>query len=63
LFDTLVEGGQAVKGSTYKGTLFELPNGGTVGFRTVMNKSPGTAATIDVKVRGIPIKEIKFNPR
>ncbi len=29
----------------------ELPNGGTVGFRTMMTRSPGTSATIDVNIQ------------
>jgi RHS repeat-associated protein len=62
LFDKLAAGGKVVTNSTYKGTLVDLPNGGTVGIRTIMTRSPGTAATIDVQVRGIPATKIKFNP-
>lgn len=62
LFDQLAQGGKVVQNSTYPGTLVQLPTGGTVGLRTTMTKSPGTAATIDVNIPGIPIDKIKFNP-
>ena len=62
MFDNLSQGGTVVAGSNYPGTLVTLQNGGTVGFRTVMTNSPGTAATIDVNVPIIPFTKIKFNP-
>jgi hypothetical protein len=62
LFGQLSEGGEVVTDTTYKGTLVRLPNGGTVGFRTSMTRSPDTAATIDVNIPGLPIAKIKFNP-
>jgi len=61
MFDHLTEGGTKIS-STYPGTRVELPSGGTVGIRTKMTRSPGTAATIDVDIPGIPISKIKFNP-
>jgi hypothetical protein len=63
LFNQLSQGGTAVTGSTYRGTLVRLPGGGTVGLRTVTTRSPGTIATIDVNVPGVPgVTKIKFNP-
>jgi hypothetical protein len=62
MFNELAQGGTPVTGSTYPGTLVQLPNGGTVGLRTVMTASPGTDATIDVNIPNIPITKIKFNP-
>jgi RHS repeat-associated protein len=62
LFDELTQGGKVVSSPTYPGTLVRLPNGGTVGLRTVMSNSPGTAANIDVNISRIPITKIKFNP-
>jgi len=63
MFDQLRTGGEVVKGSTYPGTLVKLPDGGTVGLRTLMTKSPNTVATIDVQgVRGITVT-VKFNPK
>ena len=62
LFNKLAQGGTPVTGSTYPGALVQLPNGGTVGLRTVMTASPGTAATIDVNIPNIPITKVKFNP-
>ena len=61
-FNQLSSGGETVSATTYPGTLVRLPNGGTVGIRTTMSNSPGTAATIDVNIPGIPITKIKFNP-
>jgi len=58
----LAGGGEPVM-NTYKGQLVRTPDGGTIGFRTFMTKSPSTAATIDVQnVRGITIT-LKFNPK
>jgi RHS repeat-associated protein len=62
LFDQLAEGGTPVQNSNYPGTLVNLPNGGTVGLRTVMTNSPDSAATIDVNISNIPITKIKVNP-
>jgi hypothetical protein len=63
LFSRLVGGGaERVPNSTYKGTLVRLSEGGTVGFRTEMTRSPGTIVTIDVNIKGIPIRKIKVNP-
>lgn len=63
LWNRLVaSGAKPVLGTSYKGMLMELPNGGTVGFRTMMTKSPGTAATIDVNVPSLFQGKLKFNP-
>jgi RHS repeat-associated protein len=62
LFNQLSEGGVPATSSSYPGTLVNLPNGGTVGLRTVMTNSPNTAATIDVNIPNVPISKIKFNP-
>jgi hypothetical protein len=48
----VTSGAKPVLGSSYKGTLMQLPNGGIVGFRIIMGRSPGTAATIDVNIPG-----------
>ncbi|TAH32495.1 MAG: RHS repeat-associated core domain-containing protein [Alphaproteobacteria bacterium] len=61
LFNQLSRGGTIIKDSTYKGTLVKLPDGGIVGIRNYATRSPGTNATIDVKVPGIDIRKIKFN--
>jgi RHS repeat-associated protein len=61
-FNQVSSGGTPVQGSTYPGTLVQVPGGGTVGLRTVMSNSPSTAATIDVNIPNIPIRKIKFNP-
>ncbi len=61
MFGQLTEGGRKIQ-SNYPGTLVALPGGGTVGIRTKMTNSPGTAANIDVNIPGIPIDKIKFNP-
>ena len=62
LFDRLAQGGTPVSGSNYPGISVQLPNGGIVSLRTVMTRSPGTAATIDIDIPNIPIQKIKFNP-
>ena len=61
LFNQLSAGGTPVQNG-YPGTMVSLSNGGYVGLRTAMSNSPGTAATIDVNIPGIPIEKIKFNP-
>jgi RHS repeat-associated protein len=57
LFDQLTQGGRAIEGSTYPGTLVEVPGGGTVGIRATSTSGP---PTIDVRIPGIGIREIKF---
>lgn len=47
---------------SYKGIGVDLPNGGFAGVRNIMTNSPGTNANLDVKIPGIPIDKIKFNP-
>ncbi len=60
-------GATVVQNSTYKGTLYQLPNGqGTIGIRqiTMRNQNKGVpAATVDVNVTGVPYKEIKYVPK
>ncbi len=62
LFDQLTQGGTAVGNSTYPGVLFQLQDGSTIGLRTIMTRSPGTIATIDVNAPNIPFTKIKVNP-
>jgi hypothetical protein len=59
LFDQLSAGGTALTETTYPGTLVRLPTGGTVGLRPVSTSGP---PTIDVRIPGIGIREIKFVP-
>ena len=61
MFGKLSRGGTMVP-SDYPGTLVRLPNGGTVGLRTIMSRSTGTVATIDLNIKNIPITKLKFNP-
>jgi hypothetical protein len=42
--------------------MVRLPNGGTVGLRTTMTKSPGSLANMEVNIPAIDISKIKFNP-
>jgi RHS repeat-associated protein len=63
MFTRLTRGAKPIQTTTYPGSLMQLPNGGTVGLRTVMSRSPNTAATIDIRgVDGVPDMKIKFNP-
>ncbi len=59
LFGRLTQGGEAVRGTTYPGTLVRLGDGGTIGFRPISTSGP---PTIDVSVKGLGIREIKFIP-
>jgi hypothetical protein len=59
LFGRLTHGGEAVRGTTYPGTLVRLGDGGTIGFRPISTSGP---PTIDVSVKGLGIREIKFIP-
>jgi hypothetical protein len=59
IFDQLTAGGIPIQGTTYPGTLVRLPTGGTVGLRPVSTSGP---PTIDVRIPGIGIREIKFTP-
>jgi hypothetical protein len=59
LFEQLSAGGTLLPGTTYPGTLVRLPTGGTVGLRPVSTSGP---PTIDVRIPGIGIREIKFIP-
>jgi hypothetical protein len=65
LFNQLAEGGQPIAGSSYPGTAARPSGGGFVGLRTITSGTGARAtpvATIDVKVPGIRIREIKFVP-
>jgi hypothetical protein len=59
LFDQLSAGGTVITETTYPGTLVRLQGGGTVGLRPVSTSGP---PTIDVRVPGVGIREIKFVP-
>jgi hypothetical protein len=59
LFEQLSAGATLLPGTTYPGTLVRLPTGGTVGLRPVSTSGP---PTIDVRIPGIGIREIKFIP-
>ena len=59
LFGQLSHGGSVLEGTTYPGTLVELPGGGKVGYRPTSASGP---PTIDVIVEGLGIREIKFLP-
>jgi hypothetical protein len=59
LFNQLSAGGAVITETTYPGTLVRLQGGGTVGLRPVSTSGP---PTIDVRVPGIGIREIKFIP-
>ena len=61
MFQQLSVGGTIVQ-ETATLTRVQLANGGFVQLRTVMARSPETAATIDVNVPGIDITKLKFNP-
>ncbi len=60
MYNQLARGGIPI--SNYNGRGVRLPNGGFVGMRTEMSNSPGTAATIDVNIPGVPIHKVKFVP-
>jgi len=61
-WDRLVSNGaKPINNSTYNGTFMELPNGGTIGFRTHMTNSPNTAVTIDVHIPNLFQGKLKFN--
>ena len=57
LFGQLRQSGTVVEGTKYPGTLIRLPGGGQVGFRPVSTSGP---PTIDVRIKGLGIREIKF---
>jgi len=61
MFQQLSRGGTIVE-QTATLTRVQLPNGGFVQLRTVMARSPATAATIDVNIPGLDITKLKFNP-
>jgi RHS repeat-associated protein len=65
MFAELSKGGTVVTGGGYPGTLVRLNGGGTVGLRTVATGTgvrAAPAATIDVNITGIGIREVKFVP-
>lgn len=57
LFEKLAEAGEQTLTTAYPGTLVEIPDVGRVGLRPVSVSGP---PTIDVRVPGIGIDEIKF---
>lgn len=57
LFEKLAEFGEEARAANYPGTLVEVPKVGRVGLRPVSVSGP---PTIDVRVTGIGIDEIKF---
>jgi hypothetical protein len=59
IFGQLSRGGEVIKGTSYPGTLVRLAEGGTVGLRPVSTSGP---PTIDVALKGLGIREIKFLP-
>lgn len=61
MFNQLSQGGRVVA-QTPSLTRVQLPDGGFVQLRTIMSRSPNTAATIDVNISGIDITKLKFNP-
>lgn len=64
MFEQLAAGGTAHAGS-YAGTAVSLPGGGFVGMRMFATGTGARAlpaATIDVRILGIPIRELKFVP-
>jgi hypothetical protein len=56
-FDVLRKGGVPDPNSTHP-RLFQLPGGGTIGYRPISKKNG--PPTIDVDILGIPIRKIKF---
>ena len=64
VFDQLAAGGTPyVVG--YPGSAVVLPGGGFVGMRTVATASSprlAPAVTMDMRIQGIPIRELKFVP-
>jgi hypothetical protein len=61
MFQQLSQGGTVVE-QTATMTRVQLADGGFVQLRTVMSRSPGTVATIDVNIPGLDITKLKFNP-
>jgi hypothetical protein len=64
MFNQLTAGGTPYTGS-YPGTSVSLPGGGFVGMRPVATGTGSRAIpamTIDVKIPGITIEELKFIP-
>ena len=57
LYEKLAEAGKEARAANYPGTLVEIPDVGRVGLRPVSVSGP---PTIDVRVSGIGIDEIKF---
>ena len=58
LFDRATQGGSVINNPRYKGTLVELPGGGTVGLRPE-SKSGGPAIDVN-NVPGVPYDKIHF---
>jgi RHS repeat-associated protein len=60
MFEQLARGGTVVAQDA-KLIRVQVPGGGFVQLRTVMSRSPGTEATIDVNIPGLDISKLKFN--
>jgi RHS repeat-associated protein len=54
IFDALTTDGMSITSNTYEGTLYRLPDGGTVGKRDSVKHGP----TIDINIPGIPIDKL-----
>jgi len=59
LFQQLSRGGKVVEGTNFPGQLVRLRGGGQIGFRPVSTSGP---PTIDVTIKGLGVREIKFLP-
>jgi hypothetical protein len=57
LFQNLARGGKPVAAPRYPGEMIEISTGGRIGFRKTSSSGP---PTIDVFIRGLGIREIKF---
>jgi RHS repeat-associated protein len=57
LFHELAQGGEVITGTRYPGTRVKLQGGGTIGYRSISTSGP---PTIDVEIKGLGIREIKF---
>ncbi|NJL26600.1 MAG: hypothetical protein HC897_01345 [Thermoanaerobaculia bacterium] len=58
-FNNLARGGKVIENSRFPGTLVEMPGGARIGFRPVSKSGP---PTIDVFIKEVGIREIKFIP-
>jgi len=61
IFAELTNGAKDVTPPSYRGKLFELPNGSRIGLRPISN-SADKSPSIDIDVLGIPVRRIHFEP-